>query len=675
VTKSLIRFTLVLAWAGLPGALGAEPFTATEMMRLKRLADPRISPDGSQVVFVQAGVDLEANRTSSDLWLVPVGGGEPRRITSHPASEVRPRWSPDGRRIAFVSARDGAPQVHVLDLTGGEARRVTSLAGGAETVSWVDDERLLVGAEVFPACGADDACNAERLETLERPPTARAYDHLPVRHWDTWDDGRRRHLFVVSLRGGGASDLTPGPEDIPPLTVGGPDSFAVSPDGQEVCFSRKDARAEAWTTNGDVWVVPSTGGQPRRVTDAPGNDDGCQYSPDGRLLAWRTQERAGYESDRWQLVVMDRATGARRNLTPEFDRQVDSFVFSPDSRTVYLTAEDRGRARVFAVSVGGGPVTAVLEGGSFGDLSVAPDGKTIVGTQAAFTHPAEIVRFGPDGRDLRRLTRVNDAVLAPFALRPGEGATYSGAGGQPVQAWIVKPPDFDPTRRYPLVVLIHGGPQGAWSDAWSYRWNPQVYAGAGYVVFMPNPRGSIGWGQAFTDAIRGDWGGRVYEDILKGTDYAEALPWVEKGRTVAAGASYGGYMVDWIVGHTDRFRALVTHSGVFDLVSMYGSTEELFFPEWDLEGTYWTNPEMYARWNPRAFVEDFATPTLILHGARDYRVPLEQGLALFTALQRQGVPSRLVVFPDENHWILKPANSVRWYSEVLGWFDRWSTKR
>jgi dipeptidyl aminopeptidase/acylaminoacyl peptidase len=675
VTKLLIRFTLALAWAGLSGALGAEPFNVTEMMRLKRLADPRISPDGSQVVFVQTGVDLEANRMSSDLWLVPVGGGEPRRITSHPASEVRPRWSPDGRRIAFVSARDGAPQVHVLDLTGGEARRVTSLAGGAETVSWIDDERLLVGAEVFPPCGADDACNAERLETLERPPTARAYDHLPVRHWDTWDDGRRRHLFVVSLRGGGASDLTPGPEDVPPLTVGGPDSFAVSPDGQEVCFSRKDARAEAWTTNGDVWVVPSTGGQPRRVTDAPGNDDGCQYSPDGRLLAWRTQERAGYESDRWQLAVVDRATGARRNLTPDFDRQVDSFVFSPDSRTAYLTAEDRGRVHVFAVSVGGGPVTAVLEGGSFGDLSVAPDGKTIVGTQTAFTHPAEIVRFGPDGRDLRRLTRVNDAVLAPFALRPGESATYSGAGGQPVQAWIVKPPDFDPTRRYPLVVLIHGGPQGAWSDAWSYRWNPQVYAGAGYVVFMPNPRGSIGWGQAFTDAIRGDWGGRVYEDILKGTDYAEALPWVEKGRTVAAGASYGGYMVDWIVGHTDRFRALVTHSGVFDLISMYGSTEELFFPEWDLQGTYWTNPEMYARWNPRIFVEDFATPTLILHGARDYRVPLEQGLALFTALQRQGVPSRLVVFPDESHWILKPANSVRWYSEVLGWFDRWSTKR
>jgi dipeptidyl aminopeptidase/acylaminoacyl peptidase len=673
-TRSLFRLAVAVAFGALPAILGADPFSATEMMSLKRLADPQIAPDGQRVVFVLTEVDLEANSKSSDLWLVPVRGGEPRRITRHPASDSRPRWSPDGRRLAFISARDGGPQVFVLDLTGGEAKRVTSFAGGVETVSWIDDDRVLVGAEVFPACGADDACNAELLETLGTPPVVRVYDRLPYRHWDTWDDGRRRHLFAVSLAGGGASDLTPGPDDIPPLTVGGPDSFAVSPDGQEVCFSRKEARDEAWSTNADVWVVPSTGGQPRRVTDAPGDDNGCQYSPDGRLLAWRTQERAGYESDRWQLVVEDRATGAVRNITADFDRQVDSFVFSPDSRTLYLTAEDRGRAHVFAVPAGGGAVTLLLEGGSFGDLSVLPDGKTIVGTQAAFTHPAEIVRFGPDGRGLARLTRVNDAVLAPFGLRPGESVTYTGAGGRAIQAWIVKPPDFDPSKTYPLVVLIHGGPQGAWSDAWSYRWNPQVYAGAGYVVFMPNPHGSIGWGQAFTDAIRADWGGKVYEDIMKGTDSAEALPYVEKGRTVAAGASFGGYMADWIAGHTNRFRALVTHSGVFDLVSMYGATEELFFPEWDLEGTYWTNPETYARWNPRAFVEKFETPTLVVHGALDYRVPIEQGLGMFTALQRQGVPSRLVVFPDENHWILKPANSVRWHEEVLGWLDRWSKK-
>jgi dipeptidyl aminopeptidase/acylaminoacyl peptidase len=670
IARPLIRVAVVLA--ALPAALGAEPFTATEMMGLKRLADPRISPNGQQVVFVLTEVDAESNGKSSDLWLVPVRGGEPRRLTRHPASEFRPRWSPDGRRLAFVSTRNGGPQVYVLDLAGGEARRVTSFAGGVTTVSWVDDERLLVGAEVFPACGADDACNAEHLEALETPPVVRVYDRLPVRHWDTWDDGRRHHLFVVPVAGGGANDLTPGPDDVPPLTVGGPDSFAVSPDGGEVCFTRKDTRDDAWSTNGDVWVVPSRGGLPRRVTDAPGNDNGCQYSPDGRLLAWRMQERAGYESDRWQLLVADRASGAVRNLTTELDRQVDSFVFAPDSRTVYLTAEDRGRARVFSVAVDGASVAPVLEAGSIGALSVSGDGQTIVATQATLTHPSEIVRFGPNGRDLARVTHVNDDALGPFGLQPGESVAYTGAGGRMIQAWIVKPPDFDPSKTYPLVVLIHGGPQGVWSDAWSYRWNPQIYAAAGYVVLMPNPRGSVGWGQAFTDGIRADWGGKVYEDIMKGVDYAESLPYVEGGRTVAAGASYGGYMVNWIAGHTDRFRALVTHSGTFDLVAFYGATEELFFPEWEFQGPYWTNPEMYARWNPREFARNLKTPTLVLHGAHDYRVPIEQGLALFTALKRQGVPSRLVVFPDENHWILKPANSVRWYAEVLGWLDRWA---
>jgi dipeptidyl aminopeptidase/acylaminoacyl peptidase len=671
IARPLIHLAVAVMLVAWPAALAAEPFTATAMMSLRRLTDPQVSPDGSQIVFVLAEVDLEANKAPTDLWSVPVRGGEPRRLTRHPASDSRPRWSPDGRWIAFISTRDGGPQVYVLDLRGGEARRVTSFAGGVETVSWIDEERLLVGADVFPACGADDACNAERLKELHSPPVVLAYDRLPVRHWDTWDDGRRRHLFAVPLDGVGASDLTPGPDDVPPLTVGGPDGFGVSPDGKEVCFTRKDARDEAWSTNGDVWVVPSAGGQPRRVTQAPGNDDACRYSPDGRLFAWRRQERAGYESDRWQVVVMDRTTARVRNLTADFDRQVESFVFSPDSRTIYLTAEDRGRSHVFAVPVSGGAVTPVLVGRSFTDLSPLPDGKTMVGTQASFTRPPEIVRFGTDGRDLERVTRVNDAVLAPFGLRDGESVTYEGAAGQPIQAWIVKPPDFDPTKTYPLAVLIHGGPQGAWSDAWSYRWNPQVYAGAGYVVFMPNPRGSIGWGQALTDAIRGDWGGKVFEDVMRGTDYAEALPYVEKGRTVAAGASYGGYLIDWIAGHTDRFRALVTHSGSFDLVAFYGATEELWFPEWDLEGTYWTNPEAYARWSPREFVEGFETPTLVLHGARDYRVPIEQGLAMFTALKRQGVPSRLVVFPNESHWILGPASSIRWYGEVLGWLDRW----
>ena len=374
-------------------------------------------------------------------------------------------------------------------------------------------------------------------------------------------------------------------------------------------------------------------------------------------------------------MVLDRKTGARRTLTESFDRHVDSFTFSPDSRTVFFTAEEAGRSHVFSVPAAGGGVPTVLGGGSFGDLMALPDGKTLVGTQVALTHPAEIVRFGTDGKGLARVTRTNDALLEPFSLRAGESVTCAGAAGKSVQAWIVKPPDFDPAKKYPLLVLVHGGPQGAWTDGWTYRWNAQVFASAGYVVFMPNPRGSTGFGQEFTDDINQDWGGKAFEDVMKGTDFAEALPYVEKGRTAAAGASYGGYMINWIAGQTDRFKALVSHDGVFDLASMYGCDRGAVVPGVGVQGdAVWTSPEGYARCNPRDFVKNFKTPTLVVHGEQDYRVPVEQGLAMFTALQRQGVPARLLVFPDENHWVLKPANSVRWYDEVIGWLDRWTKK-
>ena len=673
---SLRLHTLVaLGLAGAaPLASAAGPFTATEMMKLQRLADPRVSPDGSQVVYAATAVDLAGGKRDTDLWLAPVSGGTPpRRLTTNPASDSRGRWSPDGRQIAFLSTRDGGSQVWVLDLAGGEPRKVTSLATGVDAFDWVDAKRLLLVAEVFPDCAADDACNAKRLAEADKPSSARVYDELFVRHWDTWEDGRRNHLLVVPVAGGAALDLTPGGDDAPPFSLGGED-WAVSPDGQEVCFSRKDARGEAWSTNADVFVVPSAGGAAKRVSEAAGYDGGCGYSPDGSLLAWRAQLRAGYEADRWRLEAMNRATGAKRTLTESFDRSVESFAFSPDSRTIYFTAEDAGRSVVFSVPSAGGPVATVLGGGTFGDLSVLPDGRTLVGTQVALTHPAEIVRFGADGKGLARVTRVNDAFLAGFGLRSAESVNYTGAAGKSVQAWLVKPPDFDPAKKYPLLVLVHGGPQGAWTDGWTYRWNAQVFASAGYVVFMPNPRGSIGWGQEFTDDINRDWGGRAYEDVMKGTDFAEALPYVDRGRTAAAGASYGGYMINWIAGQTDRFKALVSHDGVFDIVSMYGSTEELWFPEWEFGGPYWANPEGYARFNPRDFVKGFKTPTLVVHGAKDYRVPVEQGLAMFTALRRQGVPARLVVFPDENHWVLKPANSVRWYDEVVGWLDRWTKK-
>ncbi len=672
--RARIAFTTALSLAAAlgPHAHATQSFSATEMMKLKRLADPQVSPDGAQIAYAQSEIDLAAGTRNTDLWLTPVAGGEPRRLTSNPASDSRPRFSPDGKRLAFLSSRDGSSQVWLLDLAGGEARRLTSLATGVEAFEWLGAERLALVSEVFPECGADDACNAKKLGEAGKPSTARIYDELLYRHWDTWDDGRRSHVLSFPLDARPAVDLTPGGDDAPPFNLGGED-WGVAPDGSEVCVARKDAKGEAWHTNAELYLIPAAGGPARRISDSPGYDSGCRYSPDGRLLAFRTQLRAGYESDRWRLVVFDRASGEKRTLTESFDRQVDPFVFSADSKTIYFTAEDRGRSPVFSVPVAGGAVTTVLAGaGTLGELQALRDGRTLVATQASLTHPAELVRFSVDGKGLARVTRINDALLEGFALSAGESVSYTGAASKSVQAWVVRPPGFDPAKKYPLLVLVHGGPQGVWPDGWSFRWNAQVFASAGYLVFMPNPRGSTGWGQEFTDDINQDWGGKAFEDVMKGTDFAQSLPGADKTRVAAAGASYGGYMINWIAGQTDRFRALVTHSGVFDLVSMYGSTEELWFTEWEFGGPYWSHPEGYTRHNPRDHVKRFKTPTLVIHGERDYRVPLEQGLSMFTALRRQGVPARLVTFPDENHWILKPQNSVRWYAEVIPWLDRFT---
>ncbi len=642
--------TLSILFLSLLAAPSPPPFTAAEMMRLQRIADPQVSPDGKSVAYQATQVDTTTWARNTDIWVVPAAGGAPRRITDDPKSDSRPRWSPDGRRLAFVSTRDGGAQVWVVDVAGGAPRKVTSLPTEAGGVLWVDDRTLLVTSDVYPECAAaaggayDAACNRGHLEEETRPGAqARVYDGLLMRHWDHWEDRRRTHLHVVDLASGQARDLTPGTTDVPPFTVGGPDDYDVTPDGKEIAFVRKDAPVEAVSTNGELYVVPVTGGAPTKVAGNPGYDGEPRYSPNGASIAFRAQMREGYEADRWRLMVYDRATRAVRNLTEPFDRQVGDIAWSPDSRTLYFTAEDDARVPIFAVPAAGGPVRTVVGGVSFGDLRAAPDGRTLFATAAALTHPAEIVRVSTDGAAPAAVTHANDSVLEPFRLLPGESVRYTGAAGKTVQAWVVKPAAFDPTRRYPLLVLIHGGPQG----------------------------GSIGWGQEFVEDVSGDWGGRAYEDVLKGTDFAEALPYVEKGRTAAAGASYGGYMVDWIAGHTDRYRVLVSHDGVFDLRSMYGATEELWFPEWEFRGPYWASREMYERWSPSNFVQNFKTPTLVVHSELDYRVPIEQGLGMFTALQRRGVPSRLLVFPDEGHWVLQPTNAVRWYQEVIGWLDRW----
>ncbi|MGH9945330.1 MAG: S9 family peptidase, partial [Pyrinomonadaceae bacterium] len=550
---------------------------------------------------------------------------------------------------------------------------------------WSPDGRLLAFvSDIYPDC-ADDACNRRRDAAAEESKVkARTIDRLLYRHWNTWKDGKRTHVFVVSADGGTARDMTPGDFDAPPFSLGGPTDYAFSPDSKELAFARNTEKVEATSTNNDIFIVPVAGGEPVRLTgDNKGSDQSPQYSPDGRFIAYRSQQRAGFESDRWRLMLYDRQTKQTRELLPKYDAYVDGFTFAPDSKHIYFVSGERGRQPAYVVSVeGGGGEPVKFLSGFNDDLKLSADGQTMVFTRSSSAMPTEIFvtrvadprqRIAQGEAAVRQATRTNDAYLASFGLKPGEEISWEGAGGTKVSGWMFKPHGFMSGKKYPLVVLIHGGPQGAWNDNWGYRWNPQVFASAGYAVFMPNPRGSTGFGQQFIDDISGDWGGKVFTDLMNGVAHAAAFDYVDRERIGAAGGSYGGYMVNWIAGHNAdprvQFKALVSHAGLFNLASMYGVTEELWFTEWEFKGTPWDNPEMYTRWSPHMFVKNFKTPTLVVHGELDYRVPVGEGFQMFTALQKMNVPSKLLYFPDEGHWILKPQNSELWYDTVISWFD------
>lgn len=646
----------------------APAFTAKDMHSLKRLADPQLSPDAKWVLYQQTTIDLGKSR-NTDLFLVPTTGGTPRALTSSPKSDSQGRFSPDGKQVAFLSSRDGAPQIYILDLAGGEARKVTNLSQGVGAFKWAGADKMIALTDVHPACtGADfDACTKKKA--AENDGSVRTYDKLFVRHWDTWEDGLRSHVVLVDAKTGTATDLTPGDADVPPYA--GPGDWDISPDGAEVAFGRNDDKQESTSTNADLFVVSTGGGTAKKISTSPGFDGLPVYSPDGSMIAYHAQMRAGFEADRWRLMVYDRKTGAVRNLTEPFDRNIDEIAWSPDSKTIYFTATDTTFSPLFSIPAAGGTPKKVADG-HLTQLSISADGTKAVMAQDSLSKPADVVTVDLATGKITRVTQANDAALATFALLPSESVTYTGSLGKPVQAWITKPANFDASKKYPLLVIVHGGPQSVFGDSWSFRWNAQVFAGAGFVVFMPNPRGSIGFGQAFTDDVTKDWGGKAYEDVMKGTEFAAALPYVDKDKVVAAGASYGGYMINWMCTQTKRFKAFVSHDGVYNLESMAGSTEEQWFTDWEFDGPPWKNRAQYEKFSPSRFVSQCTTPTLIVHNDRDYRVPIEQGLQFFTALQRQGVPSRLVMFPEENHWVLKAENSVRWYDEVLGWLTKWA---
>jgi dipeptidyl aminopeptidase/acylaminoacyl peptidase len=654
------------------------PFDVNAMMELKRISDPQISPDGRWVAFTVQTVNAAENKKPQQIWIVPMQGGTARQITHDGESNRRPRWSPDSKAIAFVSDRNGTSQIWIMEPDGAHPRPVTNFATGADGVLYSPDGRnLLFTSEVYPDCGADNACNQKMLDADQTSKVrARIYTDLLYRHWSAWQSKRRSHLMVVSAEGGAVRDLTPGDRDVPPFSLGGPDDYAISPDGKEVCYVKRSDAVPAAGTNSDLYVIPISGGETRQITTNPGADASPQYSPDGKYIAWRAQFRAGYESDRWRLMVLNRTTGSVVNLTESLDRWVTNFTWSPDSAALFYTTEDRGRQGINWISVNGGASRSVASGDNqLDDMQLTRDGRTMVYTAMSGVSPTEIFRVSSTGGLPVALTHLNDAILNSHQLTPLEELWVHTADGARIQTFVVKPYGFQPDQKYPLLLLIHGGPQGAWSHSWTYRWNAQVFAAAGYVVVEPNPRGSTGYGQKFIDEINNDWGGKAFDDLMAVTDYVAAnLPYVDSARMTAAGGSYGGYMIDWMLGHTQKFKAFISHAGVYDLASEFGATEELWFPLWEFGGTPWENPEPYAKWSPSHYAGSFHTPTLVIHGELDFRVPYTQGLQLYTALQLQKVPSKLLVFPDEGHWILKPQNSILWYQTFIDWLDAWVKK-
>ncbi|WP_406700402.1 S9 family peptidase [Singulisphaera sp. Ch08] len=665
-----------------PLLAAGRPMTIDDLLAVKSVSDPQVSPDGHWVVYVVSELDRATDKTNSDLWLVSTGGGDPKRLTTAPGSDNHPRWSPDGKTIAFTSTRGGSSQVWLLPIDGGEARPLTKLPIDVAGPIWSPKgDQIAFAAEVYPGKTPDETAAKDKEKEASKSK-ALVFDRLMIRHWSTWDTGKRNHVFLADVKTGEAVDLTPKLEvNAPPAPFGGSEEYVFSPDGKELAFTAEPLKDHAWSTNTDIWIVPTSGGEPKNLTAAnPGGDTQPSFSPDGTRIAYLSQARAGFESDLWVLTVRNREDWSVEYKSQALDQPVLSYQWGTGrshERTfegqIFAVVDDRGTESIlqfdFAAPAKAEPHSQVrVKGGINTAVQYAQPEKELVFLRGDAAHPNEIYKAKSDGSGLTQLTNHNGPLLSPLDLAKAEPFQFSGADGDKVSGWLIRPPGFDPQQKYPVLFLIHGGPQGAWHDEWHARWNYAMFAAPGYAVVAINPRGSTGYGQKFTDQISQDWTGRVYDDLMLGLDHAlKTYPFLDASRMAAAGGSYGGFMVNWIAGHSDRFKALISHAGVFDLTSKYGTTEELWFPEWEFGGTPWDKPEHYRDRSPSTFVKNFKTPTLVIHGALDYRVPDAQGLGMFTALQRQGIASRYLFFPDAGHWIVKPANRIVWWREIQEW--------
>ena len=675
------------------------PVEVNDLFAFKRLADPQISPDGSQVVFVVTTVNFDGNSTSSNLWVVDVSNpASPRQLTNTPKKDLHPRWSPDGKRILFQSTRSGGMQLWCIDLGGGEARQLTTVSTEASTGIWSrDGNQIAFVSAVFPEFSAkpfseSDRLNKEKLEAAEKNPVkARVFDKLFFRHWDSYVEDKRQHLFVMSYKAENGSageprDVTPGDRDSYPTstTFSVEDDFCFSPDGTYLVFNAVPASEQAWSTNYDLCRVPVTGGTENweTLTLNPAADGSPAFSPEGNRLAFRAQSKPGNEADKWNVFVANcdssgKLTGDAINLTAQRDRSSDQvrWAIGADGKSfVIFAAEERAKVQIFSVVPDGKSAPTTTESDwSIGGLSCAQANGQFAYLASRLDSPP-VVFVSTDVGGKKKGVPVgdfNNELTDKIGWGVIENVTVTGANGDPMQMWLVFPPGFDAKKKWPLAFLVHGGPQGAWMNSWSSRWNPQVWAAQGYVVALPNPRGSTGFGQKYTDEISGDWGGKCYEDLMKGLEFLEAQPYIDRERMFSAGASFGGYMMNWFQGKTTKFKTLVTHCGVYNFDSMYATTEELWFDENEHGGPPWGNRHSYEMFSPHMLAKDFKTPMLIIHNDLDFRVPISEGVQLFTTLQRLGVPSKLINFPDEGHWVNKPANSKFWHDEIFTWVKKY----
>jgi dipeptidyl aminopeptidase/acylaminoacyl peptidase len=669
-----------------------QPFTVQDLVRLERISEPAVAPDGRRIAYTLRITDMDANKGRTAIWMLETGKRKaaPARLTELAANASSASWSADGRYVYYLSNRSGSSQVWRSEVRRGDASAASAdtplevtnlpLDVGSFRVSPASD-RIVVSVEVFIDC-PDLACTKQRLDAAAHAPAHGVlYDKLFVRHWDTWSDGRRSQLYGIALdsatgvASGAPQNLTGNFDgDVPGKPFGGREDYAFSPDGREVAFSvRASSHGEPWSTNYDIYQVPAAGGVPLNMTaDNPAWDAQPAYSPDGAQLAYVATERPGFESDRFHLVVLDLKSGVKRQLTQSWDRSISSFAWSPDGRTLIATTDHLGQHPLWAIDAATGRAAAITGEGEVEAFAVGP--RQVFYTHSSLTSPADLYAVGFAGGTATALTHLNQSVLARRRMGAAEQFNFAGWNNENVYGYLVKPADIKRDKRYPVALVVHGGPQGSLANLWHWRWNAQALAGAGYAVVMIDFHGSTGYGQAFTDSISGDWGGKPLEDLKLGLAAALTIyPWLDGDRMCALGGSYGGYMMNWIAGQwPDRFKCLVTHDGIFDNRSMYYGTEELWFPEWEMGGTEYADPAAYAKHNPVDFVSRWKTPTLVIHGQLDYRIPYEQGLSVFTALQRRGVPSELLYFPDENHWVLKPNNSIQWYDTAIAWMNRWT---